>query len=146
MLKPDRIEIIERHPEAEQPYNIIKETYVSYQITNGVSKKIEKSNLVSKNIRPEGHKVGLQLTEKQREAKRIADLVEEQKHSADLLAKADQTGNSDDGKQPEITADNVLPLPPGVTTSTGKIVPPTKQLFPGGPKPSGDNKSPGPNK
>ena len=99
MLKPDRIEIIERHPEAEQPYNLIKEIFVNRIMVNGVETVTEKSSLVAKNIREEGHVAGIQLTKKELEAKKIKELGEEQEHSAKLLKDAEESGNSDVGKK-----------------------------------------------
>ena len=133
MSIPDQIKIIERHPNAEQPYNLVKEIFKSVKIIKGKEVWTERSCLVCKNIREPGHKPGIVLTPKQLEEKRKKDRIEEQQKSQELLDKANAspTGNSDDeakgetdkdpAEDPSKTEDPKDPPPAGVEvkSSTG---------------------------
>ena len=98
MLIPTRIEIIETHKDAEQPYHLIKVIFETVKIVKGKEVIMETSNLAIKNIRPKGHVLGAQLSAAQLEAKRKKEIEQEAAGAAELLRKAEssETGKSDE--------------------------------------------------
>ena len=97
MIKPTRVEILERHPEAEMPYNLVKEIYDTVTYVKGEKQISSTSRLVTKNIRSKGEKE--KLTKAELEAKHAKELKETQEYNKKLLEDAEKAADEAEAKK-----------------------------------------------
>ncbi len=97
MRKPDRIEILETHEDAEQPYHLVKEIHQSTRIINGKEEIIETSRLTTKNIRPEGD-AAKELSAKEKAEKKRKEDEKAAKETNEAVVKAAKSAKSKESK------------------------------------------------